>query len=108
MLKIGGHRVSPAEIEHALQRHPEVAEAAVVGMKSDFGGEAAAAFVVRQPGSTVSDLELRRFCRELLPAYKVPATVTFVDALPRNPAGKLLRAELAGGRLPAPAPEEGP
>ena len=108
MLKIGGHRVSPAEIEHALQRHPEVAEAAVVGMKSDFGGEAAAAFVVRQAGSTVSDLELRRFCRELLPAYKVPATVTFVDALPRNPAGKLLRAELAGGRLPAPAPEEGP
>src|SRR6267143_5608829 len=108
ILKIGGHRVSPAEIEHALERHPDVAEAAVVGMKSDLAGEVAAAFVVRRAGGSVAEVELRRFCRELLPAYKVPATVTFVDALPRNPAGKLLRAELAAHRPPAPAPEEGP
>jgi acyl-CoA synthetase (AMP-forming)/AMP-acid ligase II len=106
ILKIGGHRVSPAEIEHALERHPEVAEAAVAGTKSDLVGEAAAAFVVRRPGSEVSEVELRRFCRELLPAYKVPASVTFVEALPRNPAGKLLRGELAARRPPG--PEEGP
>ena len=107
ILKIGGHRVSPAEIEHALERHPDVAEAAVVGMKSDLAGEVAAAFVVRRAGGSVAEVELRRFCRELLPAYKVPAIVTFVDALPRNPAGKLLRGELAARRPPAPAPEEG-
>jgi NAD+ synthase len=70
------------EIEHALERHPEVAEAAVVGLKSDLAGEAAAAFVVRRPGSAVSEMELRGFCRQLLPAFKA-GTITFVDALPR-------------------------
>jgi acyl-CoA synthetase (AMP-forming)/AMP-acid ligase II len=97
MLKIGGHRVSPAEIEHALERHPDVAEAAVIGVKSELAGETAAAFVVRRQGGPVSEAELRRFCRDLLPAYKVPATIRFVDELPRNPAGKLLRSRLATG-----------
>jgi acyl-CoA synthetase (AMP-forming)/AMP-acid ligase II len=95
ILKIGGQRVSPSEIEHALERHPEVAEAAVVAVKSGLAGEAAAAFVVRDRGGAVSEADLRKFCRDLLPAYKVPATITFVDALPRNPAGKLLRGQLA-------------
>jgi acyl-CoA synthetase (AMP-forming)/AMP-acid ligase II len=107
ILKIGGHRVSPVEIEHALERHPEIAEAAVVGLKSDLAGEAAAAFVVRREGSAVSEVELRRFCRQLLPAFKVPGTITFVDALPRNQAGKLLRAEVAARSVPASA-REGP
>jgi acyl-CoA synthetase (AMP-forming)/AMP-acid ligase II len=107
ILKIGGHRVSPVEIEHALERHPGVAEAAVVGRKSELAGESPTAFVVRRSGSAVSDLELRRFCRELLPAYKVPGTIVFVAALPRNQAGKLLRAEVAE-RDPPPLPEEGP
>jgi acyl-CoA synthetase (AMP-forming)/AMP-acid ligase II len=108
IIKIAGHRVSPAEIEHALERHPEVAEAAVAGTKSDLVGEAAAAFVVRRPGSEVTEVELRRFCRELLPAYKVPASVTFVESLPRNRAGKLLRRELAAHRPPGSGREEGP
>jgi acyl-CoA synthetase (AMP-forming)/AMP-acid ligase II len=103
ILKIGGHRVSPVEIEHALERHPEVIEAAVVAVKDALAGEMAAAFVVRRPGSAIGEVELRRFCRKLLPAYKVPGTVTFVEALPRNRAGKLLRAEVAAPR----APEEG-
>jgi len=98
ILKIAGHRVSPVEIEHALERHPEVAEAAVVGLKRELAGETAAAFVVRRPGSTVSEVDLRRFCRDLLPIYKVPATIAFVETLPRNPSGKLLRTELAGWR----------
>ncbi|TMA90576.1 MAG: acyl--CoA ligase [Deltaproteobacteria bacterium] len=107
ILKIGGHRVSPVEIEHALERHPEVAEAAVVGVKEDLVGEVAAAFVVRRPGAAVTEADLRRFCREQLPAYKVPATIAFVDALPRNEAGKLLRAELSASRAPSPVREEG-
>jgi len=104
IFKVGGHRVGPAEIEHALERHPEVAEAAVVAVKSELASEAAAAFVVRRKGGAVGETELRRFCRELLPAYKVPATITFVEKLPRNAAGKLLRAQIAAPR----SGEEGP
>jgi len=61
--------------------------------------------VVRRPAGSVSEGDLRRFCRELLPAYKVPATVTFVDELPRNTSGKLLRTELAARSGSAPAHE---
>jgi len=63
--------------------------------------------VVRRPAGSVSEGDLRRFCRDLLPPYKVPATVTFVDELPRNASGKLIRAELAGRSGSAPAQEEG-
>jgi acyl-CoA synthetase (AMP-forming)/AMP-acid ligase II len=98
ILKIGGHRVSPVEIEHVVAEHPDVAEAAVIGMKEELMGEVAAAFVVLRPGRAPSEAEVKRFCRERLPAFKVPARVTFVEALPRNEAGKLLRAELAALR----------
>jgi acyl-CoA synthetase (AMP-forming)/AMP-acid ligase II len=108
IFKIGGHRVSPVEIEHALERNPDVAEAAVVAVKNGLAGEAVAAFVVRRQGGAISEADLRHFCRELLPAYKVPATITFIDRLPRNQAGKLLRAELAARPATAPAREEGP
>ncbi|MBA2371234.1 MAG: acyl--CoA ligase [Chloroflexi bacterium] len=101
IFKISGHRVSPVEIEQALERHPRVAEAGVVRVSRAPSGEAAAAFVVRRPGGPVSEADLRRFCREQLPAYKVPQTITFVDALPRTEAGKLLRAELATTRASA-------
>jgi acyl-CoA synthetase (AMP-forming)/AMP-acid ligase II len=95
ILKIGGHRVSPVEIEHAVGRHPDVAEAAVIGVPDALKGELPAAFVVARPGVTLDLEEVRRFCREHLPAFKVPATVTQVESLPRNEAGKLLRAQLA-------------
>jgi long-chain acyl-CoA synthetase len=95
ILKIGGHRVSPVEIEHAVARHPDVAEVAVIGVKHDLMGEVPAAFVVLRPGRAPGDAELRRHCRELLPSYQVPVTFTPVEALPRNGAGKLVRAEIA-------------
>jgi acyl-CoA synthetase (AMP-forming)/AMP-acid ligase II len=95
ILKIGGHRASPIEIEHVVARHPLVAEAAVIGVKDALMGEVPAAFVVARDTDRPSDDELRRFCREHLPAYKVPVSFTWVGALPRNEAGKLLRAEIA-------------
>jgi len=95
ILKIGGHRVSPVEIEHVLVGHPDVAEAAVVGVKEPLMGEVPAAFVVARAGVTPDEAGIRRFCRERLPAYQVPASVRFVESLPRNEAGKLLRAVLA-------------
>ncbi|HEY8210726.1 MAG TPA: class I adenylate-forming enzyme family protein [Myxococcaceae bacterium] len=96
MLKLGGHRVSPVEIEQALGSHPEVAEAAVVGMPDEVGGERACAVVVRRPDGAVTDAELKRHCRERLPAFKVPKTIAFAAELPRTPAGKVARPELKG------------
>ncbi len=95
ILKIGGHRVSPGEIEQVIARHPEVAEVAVIGVEQELKGEVAAAFVVGRGGRSPVGADLQRFCREHLPAYMVPTTVTVVEALPRNQAGKLLRGELA-------------
>ncbi len=94
ILKIGGHRVSPVEIEQVIARHPEVVEVAVVGAPAELSGDAAVAFVVRRPGSTLDEGAVRRLCREQMPPFKVPSRVGFVEALPRNEAGKLLRAVL--------------
>ncbi len=95
ILKIGGHRVSPVEIEQVIELHPGVAEAAVVGVKNALWGEVPKAVVVPRPGATPLAAELAQFCRERLPAYQVPVTFILVEALPRNESGKLLRAELA-------------
>ncbi len=97
ILKIGGHRASPIEIEQVVDRHPAVAEAAVIGVAHDLMGEVPAAFVVLRPGRTTDADELKRFCRERLPAYAVPVRFTFVPSLPRNESGKLLRAKLREG-----------
>jgi acyl-CoA synthetase (AMP-forming)/AMP-acid ligase II len=95
MLKIGGHRVSPIEIEVVLAEHPAVAETAVVGAPDAIQGEVAVAFVVLRPGVAAEANGLRRFCRERLPASKVPSHVQIVEAMPRNASGKPLKAELA-------------
>jgi acyl-CoA synthetase (AMP-forming)/AMP-acid ligase II len=95
ILKIGGYRVSPVEMEHVLQGHPAVAEAAVVGTADALQGEVAVAFVVLRPGAAPSEQELRRFCKDRLAPYKVPARVVPIDAIPRNESGKPLKAELA-------------
>jgi acyl-CoA synthetase (AMP-forming)/AMP-acid ligase II len=95
ILKIGGHRVSPTEIEQVVALHPDVAEVAVIGEKDGLKGEVAVAFVVGQPGRGLDEEDLRRFCRERLPAFKVPARFRQLASMPRNEAGKLLRAKLA-------------
>jgi acyl-CoA synthetase (AMP-forming)/AMP-acid ligase II len=95
ILKIGGHRVSPVEMEDVLALHPAVAQAVVVGVPDPVQGERAVAFVVTRPGAHTEELELRRFCRDQLPAHKVPSRVELVEAIPCTEAGKPLRAELA-------------
>jgi long-chain acyl-CoA synthetase len=101
ILKIGGHRVSAVEIEQALAAHPDVLETAVVGVGDPLGGEAAAAFVVLRSGASLTEGALRKYCRETLPAWKVPKGVVFVPALPRTGAGKVATGVLeqmaAGG-----------
>ena len=95
IIKVGGHRVSPTEIEHVLVTHPDVAEAAVVGVADALMGEVPVAFVVPRPDRNPHDQVLKAFCRARMAPYRVPVRFTNVASLPRNPAGKLLRAELA-------------
>jgi acyl-coenzyme A synthetase/AMP-(fatty) acid ligase len=95
IIKVKGHRVSPAEIEHVLASHPDVAEVAVIGTKHALLGEVPTAYVVPRPGASPTEDQLRAWCRERLPVFKVPSRFATLTALPRNPAGKVLRAELA-------------
>ena len=90
----GGYKVASAEVEDVLENHETVAEAAVVGIPHEVLGEDVAAVVVRRPGRTISAAELQAHCRLSLADYKVPRRIDFVDQLPRNPLGKVLKREL--------------
>jgi fatty-acyl-CoA synthase len=91
----GGRLIYPGDVERALMRHPAVVDAGVVGVPTHLGDTVGVAFVVLDPGATVTIAELLARCRIDLPAAGVPASITFVDALPRNAVGKLIRSELA-------------
>jgi len=88
----GGENVYPAEVESVLHEHPRVRDAAVVGVPDDTWGEVGAAYVVRD--GAVTEEELVAFCRERLARFKVPKRVRFVDELPRNSMGKIVKSEL--------------
>jgi o-succinylbenzoate---CoA ligase len=90
----GGENVYPAEVEAALLAHPAVADAGVIGRPDPRWGQTPLALVQLRPGAAASAPELIAFCRARLAAYKTPAAVEFVDTLPRNAAGKLLRRVL--------------
>lgn len=94
VLKVGGRRVSPIEIEQVIERHPGIAEAAVIGVRDALKGEVPLAVVVPRPGVALREAEILLFCSERLPPYLLPVAAKFTKALPRNPAGKLLRAEV--------------
>jgi long-chain acyl-CoA synthetase len=109
MIVSGGENIYPAEVESVLMAHPGVADAAVIGVPHDTWGETVKAVVVRAPAGAAEtaggpgDLEgdgaldeagLLAFCRERLAHYKCPTSVDWVDALPRNPTGKILKREL--------------
>ena len=95
MLKVGGHRVSPMGIEAVLASHPQVEEVVVIGVPDTLLGEVPMAVIVPQAGTAPEERSLLRFCREQLPGPWVPASIRFVERLPRNEAGKLLRSEVA-------------
>jgi long-chain acyl-CoA synthetase len=94
MIVSGGENIYPVEVEEALSHHPGVAEVAVIGVPDERWGETVKALVVRAPGATVAPEELVAFAREQLAGYKLPRSVEFVPALPRNPAGKVLKRDL--------------
>jgi len=94
MIVSGGENVYPAEVENVLMAHPGVADVAVIGVPDERWGETAKAMVVRAAGVDVTEQELIDFCRERLARFKCPTSVDWVDALPRNPSGKVLKKDL--------------
>jgi fatty-acyl-CoA synthase len=99
MIVSGGENVFPREVEELLATHPAIADAAVIGVEDPDFGQRLRAFVVTRPGQEVSAEEVQAFVKENLARFKVPREVVFMDDLPRNPTGKVLKRELA--QLPA-------
>jgi long-chain acyl-CoA synthetase len=94
MIVSGGENVYPAEVENAIMSHPDVADVAVIGVPSDRWGETPKAVVVRTAGSSLTEDELLAYCRERLAGFKCPTSVDWIEQLPRNPSGKVLKKDL--------------
>jgi acyl-CoA synthetase (AMP-forming)/AMP-acid ligase II len=94
MIITGGENVSPSEVERVLITHPEIDEVSVVGIPDDLWGEAVTAFAVRSPGSSLTADELDAWARERIAGFRRPKHIRFLDQLPRNGAGKILKQDL--------------
>src|SRR5690606_41458805 len=94
LIIVSGFNVYPAEVEDVLMEHPAIEAAAVVGVAHPHSGEAVKAFVVTAPGFAVEEDDVIAWCADNLARYKCPSKVMFVDELPHNVAGKVLRRSL--------------
>jgi acyl-CoA synthetase (AMP-forming)/AMP-acid ligase II len=94
MLISGGENVYPAEIENMLLGHPQLADAAVIGLASPKWGEVPLAVVVAKPGASLAETELLDWCKGRLAAFKLPKAAVVVPEIPRNPSGKILKRVL--------------
>ena len=94
MIISGGENIYPAEVENAVFGHPEVADVAVIGVPDETWGEAVKAIVVAKPGANPDPAEIITWTKERIAGYKAPKSVDFIDAMPRNPSGKILRKDL--------------
>lgn len=94
MMIRGGENISPAEVEAVLYSHSAVEEAAVVGLPDEEWGQRVVAIVVRRPGVALEEAAVIEFCRQRLASFKKPERVHFVDALPKNQMGKVLKKDL--------------
>jgi acyl-CoA synthetase (AMP-forming)/AMP-acid ligase II len=94
MFIVGGFNAYPAEIENALLRHPDVLQAAVIGVPDERLGEVGAAFLVTRSGDPAAADGIRAWCRDEMANYKVPRLIEVVDSLPVNATGKVVKDEL--------------
>lgn len=94
MIVCGGENVFPAEVEDLISGHPEVVEATALGVEDKEWGHRLRAFVVKTEGATVDEDAIKAYVKDNLARYKVPREVIFMDELPRNPTGKILKREL--------------
>ncbi|WP_336822011.1 fatty acid--CoA ligase family protein [Sporosarcina sp. USHLN248] len=94
MIIVGGYNVYPREVEEVLFAHPDIVEAAVIGVPDPDFGEEVQAFVVLKKGAQLEEKALKEFCAKRLAKYKIPETIDFLDELPKNTTGKILRRSL--------------
>lgn len=94
LLKVGGHRVAAREIEDAIVAHPAVHECAVIGVPDELLGDRLRAFVVLRDGAALDAAGLGSFLKDHLPGYKIPSTIDFLDELPKNESGKIMKEAL--------------
>ncbi|MGV7425972.1 long-chain-fatty-acid--CoA ligase FadD2 [Mycobacterium kansasii] len=94
MIVSGGENVFPAEVEDLISGHPDVVEATAIGVEDKEWGARLRAFVVKKPDAEVDEDTIKHYVRDHLARYKVPREVIFLDELPRNPTGKILKREL--------------
>jgi acyl-CoA synthetase (AMP-forming)/AMP-acid ligase II len=94
MIITGGENVYSIEVENVLAKHPAVAAVAVIGLPDEQWGERVHAVVVRQPDQTVDLAELQTLAREHIAGYKIPRSLSFVDALPLSAQGKVLKRDM--------------
>jgi len=94
MVVSGGENIYPDELEGVLAGHPAVADVAVIGVPDPTWGETVKAIVVKKPGADLTANELIEWSRDQLAGFKRPRSVDFVDAIPRNPSGKILKRQL--------------
>lgn len=94
MIKTGGENVPSREVEEIIYLHSGVSEVAVIGLPDDRWIEAVTAVIVPKQDSDVSSEEIKAICKENLASFKVPKNIIFVDELPKNPSGKLLKRVL--------------
>src|SRR5699024_4838506 len=94
MIIASGFNVYPREIEEVLFEHPDIHEAAVIGVTDDYRGETIKAVIVAKTGKTLSEKELDKYCRKNLAAFKVPRLYEFREELPKTIIGKVLKRQL--------------
>jgi len=94
MIVSGGENIASSEVERVIYEHGSVVEAAVVGQPDERWGEVPVAYVVLEPSADTTPEELIEHCRAQLAKFKVPRNVVVIEALPRNPSGKVLKREL--------------
>ncbi|KAJ0976994.1 hypothetical protein J5N97_012468 [Dioscorea zingiberensis] len=99
MIKYKAYQVAPAELEQVLHSLPDIVEAAVVPYPDEVAGQIPMAFVVRRPGSNLSEADVMKFVAELVAPYKKIRRVAFINSIPKTPSGKILRRELANHAL---------
>lgn len=97
MIISGGENIYPKELEDVLYSHPDILEAAVVGIPDPQWGEAVKAFIVLKPGKQMTEEQVIRFCQNSIASYKKPRAIEFMESLPRNATGKVLKTVLRKG-----------
>jgi acyl-CoA synthetase (AMP-forming)/AMP-acid ligase II len=94
MIISGGENVYSVEVEGILFEHPDVLDAAIIGLPEEVWGEAVCAIIVPKEGAVIDERELKNFCRQKLAGYKVPRRIFIKEQLPRNTSGKVLKYQL--------------